>query len=364
MKVQKISGKVIKKGRKWLKIVQEGRNEDYPEDLLINQLTENLKEGDTFKDLSVETVCTKQYRGGYKFTHTATSEEILKQAEISKWWGYVQKTYKEDHRIYHNGVSKLHALGCHEHDNEIAEMTKEVEVSNAISWIRHNFKENNYIYEKGIATLGKYGITEYDDEISEMYRKIEEQKEIEERKYIHWNERAFSYKGISNRIEKGTIVIRNDDAVKVISSHYCDSESAGYPWNIYEYKGIIVTETDEGQKAIAEHKAKQEKERAEMQLKRDREALIETLKIKIKENDTLHHAETGMPSGDTIYDTMNIYGGGSCIIVTQTHVWYVINNGGDGDDWSFNHITTGGAGAYGYKCDIDLVADIIKKLEN
>lgn len=55
MKKQKISGKVLKKGRKWLKVVQTGKNEKYPDDLLINDVTRDFTEGQEFTDLLVET---------------------------------------------------------------------------------------------------------------------------------------------------------------------------------------------------------------------------------------------------------------------------------------------------------------------
>ena len=61
MKTQKISGKVLKRGRKWLKVVQNGHNEKYPENLLINALTDNLKAGDRFEGIIVETVRELQY---------------------------------------------------------------------------------------------------------------------------------------------------------------------------------------------------------------------------------------------------------------------------------------------------------------
>lgn len=129
MKTQKISGKVLKRGRKWLKVVQNGHNEKYPENLLINALTDNLKAGDRFEGIIVETVRELQYKGGFKVTHTAI-DEIAIQKEIERWWEYVKKAY-EDNKIYSNGISKLHELGCHDYDEEIDAMTKEIDVKRA-----------------------------------------------------------------------------------------------------------------------------------------------------------------------------------------------------------------------------------------
>jgi hypothetical protein len=54
--------------------------------------------------------------------------------------------------------------------------------------------------------------------------------------------------------------------------------------------------------------------------------------------------------GETIYDTMNIYGGGVMIVATADgFLWCVQNNGMDGDNWSHNNVRTGGAGAIGWR---------------
>lgn len=48
-----------------------------------------------------------------------------------------------------------------------------------------------------------------------------------------------------------------------------------------------------------------------------------------------------------------IYGGGSWFVVEGGSLWYVENNGGDGDNWARNNLTTGGAGAVGYRLPAD-----------
>lgn len=58
--------------------------------------------------------------------------------------------------------------------------------------------------------------------------------------------------------------------------------------------------------------------------------------------------ERAEPAGDVVLDTFNIHGGGERIIIGNDKVWYVRNNGMDGDDWSRNNVRTGGAGAIGW----------------
>jgi hypothetical protein len=43
------------------------------------------------------------------------------------------------------------------------------------------------------------------------------------------------------------------------------------------------------------------------------------------------------------------YGGGDWFVITPSHIWFVQNNGGDGDNWGANNIVTGGAGAMGWR---------------
>jgi len=63
---------------------------------------------------------------------------------------------------------------------------------------------------------------------------------------------------------------------------------------------------------------------------------------------------------DNPLDPQNIYGGGEWFVIQKNKIWYVKNNGMDGDDWSRNNVETGGAGAIGcyVKFDEKLAAKI------
>lgn len=54
-------------------------------------------------------------------------------------------------------------------------------------------------------------------------------------------------------------------------------------------------------------------------------------------------------SGERLHDSQTIYGGGFWFVVAPDGLWYVRNNGSDGDDWSYNNVATGGAGAVGWR---------------
>ncbi len=55
------------------------------------------------------------------------------------------------------------------------------------------------------------------------------------------------------------------------------------------------------------------------------------------------------PEGERWFDTQDLEGGGNWWIIGDTWIWYVLNNGMDGDDWSQNNVRTGGAGAIGWR---------------
>jgi hypothetical protein len=55
------------------------------------------------------------------------------------------------------------------------------------------------------------------------------------------------------------------------------------------------------------------------------------------------------PAGDRLFDTQDIYGGGDWFVLGPEYLWYVQNNGMDGDNWSYNNVRTGGAGGIGHR---------------
>jgi hypothetical protein len=65
------------------------------------------------------------------------------------------------------------------------------------------------------------------------------------------------------------------------------------------------------------------------------------------------------PDGERLHDTQNIYGGGDWFVLDGDEIWYVRNNGHDGDNWELNNVRTGGAGAIGWRIvNSELAAEI------
>ena len=62
-----------------------------------------------------------------------------------------------------------------------------------------------------------------------------------------------------------------------------------------------------------------------------------------------HYAKDVDPAdleGEIILDSFNVYGGGERFVATTKWLWYIDNNGGDGDDWSVTNVY-GGPGTPG-----------------
>ena len=363
MKKQKISGKVLKKGRKWLKVVQTGKNEKYPDDLLINDVTKDFVEGQEFTDLLVETEFESKYTGGYKITHTAVTEENLRDRDIEKWWSYVKAKYENDGYIYKRGVEELQALDCHDYDEQIAAMKRDVDIKNAIFWLRDNYEKRNYISEKNIQTLHDYDVHEYDDEIDEMRKNIAAMKRAgvdvrEPEKLKTIVERA----DINDRRENGSYIRQDENVYEVQKSRFDNGESAGTPWDNYIYFCKDVTETADAQEFLARSKEREEKTAKINAVKQSISEKFKQIREYIEEHDILKKAEVELPQGEFIFDSFNAYGGGQRIVDDGECIWFIQNNGGDGDFWAANHISTGsGAGCYGWKCEKKKVEKLVKE---
>jgi len=62
-------------------------------------------------------------------------------------------------------------------------------------------------------------------------------------------------------------------------------------------------------------------------------------------------------------ERLRLYGGGSWFAITRKSIWFIRNNGADGDNWARNNVRTGGAGAIGWRIKRnEKLADEMKSL--
>lgn len=108
-------------------------------------------------------------------------------------------------------------------------------------------------------------------------------------------------------------------------------------------------------------------ERAEadrIAIEQARQAEIESIRQEIQQNGECP-AGQHRPVGERFCSTGNLHGSGSWFVVGHDGIWFIQNNGMDGDDWSRNNIITGGAGAIGWRVPYsEALAHRIKQQSN
>lgn len=115
---------------------------------------------------------------------------------------------------------------------------------------------------------------------------------------------------------------------------------------VVEYR--MLTEAEQAQ-VDAEKAARAQEAAAAAEVAAERAALIAMVTGAGAEQPEGHHR----PEGDMLAGAPDAYGGGDWFVVGDTHIWFVRNNGSDGDDWSRNNVTTGGAGGIGWRVPFD-----------
>lgn len=142
-------------------------------------------------------------------------------------------------------------------------------------------------------------------------------------------------------------------------------------WHLYakDHREVSVTrafaEIERGVEAVeAEHQAAEQA--AEQERKRRQE--MKRFKSRIAEiimKDGIKPDGDNHPEGECVLDTQNIYGGGDWFVIGEDRIWYVRNNGMDGDNWSYNNVRTGGAGAIGWYIPMDTdIEDMLRDLQS
>lgn len=162
---------------------------------------------------------------------------------------------------------------------------------------------------------------------------------------------------VEGRFAAGTIVRKNDGSRLMIVEmraqfHREDDEWVGGGIGDLMGTGWVVDVKAVRVELTSEEQAEVDAEAA-VSAARDRVSqIVERFEIEaeipqVSDGQLLHLG------GERVLDAGTIYGGGSWFVITESHVWYVLNNGGDGDDWQRSNVATGGAGAIGRRLPLD-----------
>ena len=169
---------------------------------------------------------------------------------------------------------------------------------------------------------------------------------------------------------------------QVVRADARDIEQRGYPeWLVvlsarqkyYSYDGLSFgVGDDRGYYYSATCRDATPEEAAPMIAKRQAALALRAAKARLDEIKRDIQARGSRPErsesnarGERLIDTQNAYGGGDWFVLNEREIWYVRNNGMDGDNWSANNVFTGGAGAIGWVVLFDeaLAAELRKLAE-
>jgi len=136
-----------------------------------------------------------------------------------------------------------------------------------------------------------------------------------------------------------------------IHGHHLLGHEGDYGCYCY-YREATEKEIAELERLEAEKQAAEEARKARKQaVERIRKQIIEQGECPVGEH---------LVDGERLLDHQDAYGGGDWFVITDTDIWYVQNNGADGDDWSRNNVLTGGAGAIGWRMPYN--AELVEEL--
>jgi hypothetical protein len=406
--VKSITATITAKGRKYYKAKFPGKNWEFQ--VAINKASENFDVG------SQVTFNAKEYKEyskyGTKTTYYPVEEEEAKgandKAEIERWLGYVKDTAKHNGYLYKKGYDKLQELGIEkypEYNEQLKNIIKTLRIQNLqetadkyLGYIKKNLAE--YWYKKGEATvqdaIDKLSAEGIDasayvkrlEELREQYQQSLEdaEKTAEAKRQAEYRKKLGGYEGPVINVVYGSgyldepmykdTVIRNPnkrligakDEPDYLYVLYADSKyypEEGMSFGVgdesgYVYSAITRPATEEeAAPLVAEDKMKEEKRKAF----EERKQVVDYIK---KNGDNPGHKEGEMVEVDgeeyaTHRGDLKLYGGGDWFIIDGNKwIWYIENNGSDGDNWSWNNVRTWGAGAIGWRIPYD--KDIAEKI--
>lgn len=269
---------------------------------------------------------------------TSENAEAKTIAEIKRWLGYVEDKAPGGY-LYQNGVDKLRSLGIDAHPE-------------------YNDRLNIAI------------------ETAQLIRAEQQKKWAAEK--TQRREKKRTAKKLRRLYPSNNLPAMNTP-VRLFTDRIVVFEGTGKSFRIdenhpsLEGSHLLGHEGEYGcycyyREATADEIADLAKSEQSASGEREREDMRRTELIKIRDMITTQgERPDGMnqPEGNRHHDTQNIYGSGDWFVIGQQWIWYVKNNGMDGDNWSRNNIRTGGAGAIGWRIAFDgSVADKIIALED
>jgi hypothetical protein len=370
--------KIEKKGRKYFQALLAGK---YPSQLVINEVSSSLKVGDTalfeVKELAVAART-------YEPLRSVTEEEFKGRkelAEAEKWLGYAESDAASG-KSRSNAQAQALTLAAKfpQLDSRLAALKAKIalnheadRVAEAEKWL--GYAESDAASGKSRSNAQAQALTlaakfpQLAERLAALKAKIalnheadaKEKREEERKKAMRFFEMLESLPPLNRPTRR-----RNE--VVVVTGYgkdfYMDDEEAdGWGFYMGGGRGCYCYYREATEEEIAALEAEEAAAKEARRKEQERKDEIAKVAKKIKSEGEYpqgHH----VPEGTRHHDTMTIYGGGSWFVIGAEWIWYVQNNGADGDDWGHNNVRTGGAGAIGWRIPFnEELAETIRNTE-
>jgi hypothetical protein len=408
-------------GRKWIKVKIPGK--DYEMQAELNEVSANWKPGDTVSFYGAKHVESDKYGTKTTYypapddigaVRTADSKRNAAIPDIKKWLGWVEDKAKEGY-LYTNGIEKLNELGIKDHPEfqarldaakQKAKDIKAAAEAKASDESAKRIAESQSAPKIESGQYGKYHVRRVRRDSGEIGYRVSFEYDPDRVKQI----KAIGGKDYNSSSKEWYIGAENVDKLRpLLDRSEAESPSysrgmpegwfrmgggQGYGWREFRVgdtirvpgetppRYVTVVSADKkyfrddgmsfgvgdesGYVYSAVVRPASEEEAAPLRAvdelarqKAEQKKQIATIREDIKARG---ERPSGMndPEGIRVHDTQNIYGGGDWFVVGPDWIWYVQNNGMDGDNWAANNVRTGGAGAIGWRVPYD--AELAAKL--
>lgn len=381
---------VIEKiGDKWIYGKEPGKS--YLNKIKLNKITDKFEIGKTYT-FKAEVVWDSSKYGSSVTVYPIPNQEIEQnkilevKEEIEKWLNWVEEKAKTGW-LYTNGIEKLKELNVKNYEDlsnrlekaistvnnikqkrqEESEVIKKTEEQKPIKYLNVPYSEKDYAKSYGAKwdpnMKSWYIRGEVPDKLKK-YDPIEIKKKDEQEGIVKiGGGSGYGY----HEYSKGEIIKSTQEQINngypeflyVIDSgkrYYSDD---GMSFGVGDDSGYIYWA--KCRPATKEESEPLRKEIEKNKRKKELSKRVENIKDEIMKNGE-RPEEEHIITGRVLFDTQNIYGGGDWFEITDNEIWYIKNNGMDGDNWANNNVRTGGAGAIGWK--INKNEEIVKELES
>lgn len=344
--------KIEKVGRKWIHCTVIADSFSKKAKIVFDDTSKSLKVADEVKATFEFNKIPNRYFGSFDWILRLISEEEVKE---------IQKEEKEQERLKNLNDKKQRVVDFLGYIEEsIDKYSKPYWYSNGEKTVIELLHELERDFSEETKGFRQEVAEELERLHNDYIRKKEAYRESERKNVIYVSRFSGPYR-------EGDIIERDGKYYKIVRvGEFYEPDSLSFGgWEdgqmMYEAhadcRKVTEKEIEEFKKEKAEKERKiieQKEERKRIEsLKKEKSDTLNEIVAFIKKgrlNESkkiLSEIEVG---GKIVLDTFTMYGFGEKIILKDDVCWFVINNGGDGSDWSINSISTGGAGAYGYYC--------------